>query len=177
MKRFCTLLLGLVGCMAAAVPYVAGAQTSVRGVIGAGGTAAISGSTVLVGTLGQPIIGPAGASNANAWQGFWYTIDVTTTPGSVREEYVTGEASAELSCSPNPFSAATTIRLRLAQSGHVRLTVYNSLGSAVRTLVDGDREAGALAVTLSGFELESGSYIAKLETGTTSRAIRLVVVK
>ncbi len=168
--------LALSLCAVAGITTAAGAQNLVRGVIGAGGTAAISGSTVLVGTLGQPIIGPAGTSNANAWQGFWYTIGVTP-PSAVREDRTTSSTSMAMACSPNPFSTQTTLRVRVPQAGAVRLTLFDALGREVRTLIDGEREAGTLAVLLSGIDLVSGSYVAQLEAPGVHDALRIIVVK
>ncbi|MFO7767345.1 MAG: S8 family serine peptidase [bacterium] len=51
---------------------------------------------------------------------------------------------------PNPFNAATQIRFSLARSAHVELEVRNVRGQRVRTLLSGERPAGAQVVTWDG---------------------------
>ena len=44
---------------------------------------------------------------------------------------------------PNPFNPSTTIRYSMPNAGHLKLSVYNVRGHLVKTLIDGDRPAGA----------------------------------
>ena len=50
----------------------------------------------------------------------------------------------------NPFNPTTDIFFETAAAGHVRLGVYDAAGHLVRTLVDGQREAGHHVVTWDG---------------------------
>jgi endo-1,4-beta-xylanase len=68
---------------------------------------------------------------------------------------------------PNPFNPSTTIRYSLAAPTQVRLKVYNSLGQHIRTLVEGQRDAGTQAVVWDGRDQAnrlagSGAYIYEL---------------
>lgn len=70
---------------------------------------------------------------------------------------------------PNPFNPSTEIAFALPQAGHVSLTVYNVLGQSVRTLVDGDLEAGSHQVTWDGSDSRgsvtaSGIYFYRIQT-------------
>jgi hypothetical protein len=69
---------------------------------------------------------------------------------------------------PNPFNPSTTIGFSLASEGRVTLRVYDAAGRLVRTLVDGQREAGPQSVvwggtTETGERAASGVYFLKME--------------
>jgi hypothetical protein len=89
---------------------------------------------------------------------------------------------------PNPFRLGqqTTIRFAVPEpaSGPTRasLVLYDVLGRQVRTLVDGDVIPGEQAVTWDGVSdaggsVPSGVYIARLESGGSEQAIRILFVR
>lgn len=70
---------------------------------------------------------------------------------------------------PNPFNPETVIPFDLAESGHVRLTVYSTLGQEIRVLIDEPRAIGRHQVRWdgrdrSGREVASGVYLYRFET-------------
>ena len=83
---------------------------------------------------------------------------------------------------PNPFNPTTTIEFSLPVAKNISLTVYNSLGQEVRSLVGEQRySAGSYAVDWdgrdnSGREVASGVYIYTLKFGNfaTSRKMTLI---
>ena len=85
-------------------------------------------------------------------------------------------AAYELDNSPNPFNPGTTIRYSLPVGGEVTLTLYNSAGQRLATLVQGYREAGRYSVQLSGDDLASGVYHYRLvsPSGILSRRTTLL---
>ena len=78
---------------------------------------------------------------------------------------------------PNPFNPVTQISFSIPQSGNVKLTVYNVLGQAAKTLVNEFREAGQYQVTFNAAELSSGMYLYKLETGNYTDIKKMIVLK
>ncbi len=76
---------------------------------------------------------------------------------------------------PNPFNPATVIPFDLAQPAAVTLTVYNTLGQQVATLIDEVVPAGPRTVTFRADDLPSGVYLYRLQAGNTvtSRAMIL----
>ena len=171
-----TRILGTALCAFACTTLAATAQLQVRGVIGAGGAAAVAGTTVVAGTVGQALIGPTTGLGTTAWQGFWYTIDTAPIAG-LEDNAATNDATAALLCSPNPCAAQTTFRIHLTRGGSVRLSLFDALGRHVRTLANGEYEAGSHNVPVSTSELQSGNYVARLEAPGTNHAIRVMVVK
>ncbi len=77
---------------------------------------------------------------------------------------------------PNPFTARTTIRFRLAEAGPMRLRVLDVQGRTVRTLADGNHAAGSHAIPFDARDLPSGTYFYHLDTrrGSQSRPMTLV---
>lgn len=78
---------------------------------------------------------------------------------------------------PNPFNPETVIRFALPVAGNVTLTVYNSLGEVVATLVDQFVEAGAHEVAFNAANLPSGTYIYKLNAGNFTSVKKMLLLK
>jgi hypothetical protein len=66
---------------------------------------------------------------------------------------------------PNPFNPSTTIKYSIPQSSHVRLEVFDLLGSRVAILIDKIQEAGTHQETWTPDNLASGVYLYKIEAG------------
>jgi hypothetical protein len=72
---------------------------------------------------------------------------------------------------PNPFTASTTLRYDLPRAMPVRLVVYDVLGRAVATLVDGMQPAGSHEVRYEpGGGQPAGLYLYVLEAGGRRQA-------
>jgi hypothetical protein len=74
---------------------------------------------------------------------------------------------------PNPFSAKTTIQYQLNEAAPVKLSIYNSTGELITTLVDEQQAAGYYSVDWNtkdhnGKQLENGLFLFKLESGRNS---------
>ena len=78
---------------------------------------------------------------------------------------------------PNPFNPVTTINYSLPKEGHVKLTVYNTIGSMVATLVDETKPAGKFSVKLNGDKLASGIYYYRMESGDYNEAKKFILIK
>ena len=83
---------------------------------------------------------------------------------------------------PNPFNASTQIAYDIAASGPVRLTIYNTLGQPVRTLVDQFQAAGSHQVRWDardqqGAALAAGVYLVRLRYPGGEQTRRLLLLK
>ncbi len=83
---------------------------------------------------------------------------------------------------PNPCNGKTTIRYQLASPGRTTLRIYNTLGQAVKTLVDGDQPAGIYNVNWDGKDCQdrraaAGVYVYRLHAGGYSNTKKMVVLQ
>ncbi|MCX6152514.1 MAG: T9SS type A sorting domain-containing protein [Ignavibacteriales bacterium] len=72
---------------------------------------------------------------------------------------------------PNPFNPNTKIKYSLAFDSRVTLTIYNLLGQKVKTLFNGQQEAGFYTMEWNGTneygqQISSGMYIYRIEAGS-----------
>jgi hypothetical protein len=83
---------------------------------------------------------------------------------------------------PNPFNPSTTIRFDLPEASNIRLVIYDLLGREVVRLVQGYMEAGYQRVvwngrTVSGREVPTGIYIARMMTPEYTKSMKMVLLK
>ena len=83
---------------------------------------------------------------------------------------------------PNPFNLSTTISFYLPGKSDVSLSIYNILGEKVKTLVNGNLDAGNHTVTWdgkneSGSVVASGIYFYKLNAGDNVTIKKMSLLK
>jgi uncharacterized membrane protein YgcG len=78
---------------------------------------------------------------------------------------------------PNPFNPTTTIRYWLPFAGPVSLRVFDTLGREIAALVTAVQSPGEHLVEFDASMLASGIYFARLEGGTHTKTIKLVLTK
>ncbi|MFA5405302.1 MAG: T9SS type A sorting domain-containing protein, partial [Ignavibacteria bacterium] len=106
-----------------------------------------------------------------------YVVDLgnltTITPisGEIPKDYTLSQNY------PNPFNPSTSIDFSLPKAGYISLKVYNSMGKEVKTLTDGNFNAGNYAIGFDATGLSSGIYFYKLQTEGFTATKKMLLVK
>lgn len=107
----------------------------------------------------------------------------------VADEWVGIEESAEMprlfhlhQNYPNPFNANTEITFDIAKAGHVSIDIYSITGQKIRSLYDGNVNAGIHRITWDsktddGQAAASGVYFYKLKADDQVQTRKMVMVK
>jgi hypothetical protein len=78
---------------------------------------------------------------------------------------------------PNPFNPSTKIQYCLPENTMVNLTIYNSIGSEVETLVNTFQGPGIYLIEWHSNNLPSGIYFYKLKTSKFSALKKMLLLK
>jgi hypothetical protein len=78
---------------------------------------------------------------------------------------------------PNPFNPSTKITYSIPIYGFVSLTIYNSLGQAVKTLISENQSAGKYIVDFNAEGLSSSIYYYKLEFENIVETKKIILLK
>ncbi|MDO8549419.1 MAG: T9SS type A sorting domain-containing protein, partial [Ignavibacteria bacterium] len=119
-----------------------------------------------------------GFTNANSpYQALlWFGVPIN--PVDVKE--VGGTLPQEFSISqnyPNPFNPTTKINFSVPRNSLVTLKVYDVLGKEVATLVNGEMNSGNYEVDFNAANLASGLYIYKIQAGSFSSSMKMMLLK
>jgi len=95
---------------------------------------------------------------------------VTGAPVGSPKAVAAAGAQLEVGNSPNPFNPSTNIHYSLQAATHVKLTIFNSLGQVVKSLVDEAQDLGAYSIEWDGRDnygqsAAGGLYFYRLEAG------------
>src|SRR5690606_11187773 len=78
---------------------------------------------------------------------------------------------------PNPFNPSTEIRYQLPENAHVKIEVYDILGSLVSTLINEEMEAGYHSITFNAGSLSSGVYFYQIKSSEFTATKKLILLK
>jgi Peptidase family C25/Propeptide_C25/FlgD Ig-like domain len=115
----------------------------------------------------------------------WFAKEVNThlTVVAVNEdENDIQETTKLLGNFPNPFNPSTQIKFNLAEDSFTELTIYNTKGQKVRTLLQEPLTAGLHDINWNGRNeqnraVSSGVYYLKLKTSNTKLTQKLLLLK
>ena len=78
---------------------------------------------------------------------------------------------------PNPFNPSTKIDFTIPTQSKVKLTVYNSMGELVRTIIDKEIGQGQHSINFDGKNLSSGIYFYRLLAGDNITTRKMMLIK
>jgi hypothetical protein len=78
---------------------------------------------------------------------------------------------------PNPFNPETRIRYSITSAVNVKITVYDVLGNAVKSLLNEKQNAGTYEAVFDASQFSSGVYFYKIEAGTFTDTKRMILIR
>ncbi len=76
---------------------------------------------------------------------------------------------------PNPFNPRTTIRYQLPQQAEVDLSIFNTRGQRIATLVRGKQAPGTYEIAFEAENLASGVYFIRLKAGNFLQIRKMIL--
>ena len=83
---------------------------------------------------------------------------------------------------PNPFNPSTTIKIKVAATEHVKITMFNASGQMIRVLADRIYSPGSYSLIWDakddqGNVLSSGIYYCEMVSKDFKKGIKLLLLK
>lgn len=78
---------------------------------------------------------------------------------------------------PNPFNPSTNISFDIPDASHVKLAIYNILGTEVKVAANEFLSAGKYNVNVDASDLPSGTYFYRLEAGSFTSTKKMILIK
>ena len=130
--------------------------------------------------LDEPIVfGLEACSELADGQGIAINDAIIAMPSVITETLSVDDTAAEstfaVAVYPNPMNDKAKVTYCLPAEGSVTLTVYNTMGNVMETLVNGRQDAGLHQVELDSSQWASGVYYCRLTCGSQVRVIKMVV--
>mgnify|MGYP006292830951 CR=1 FL=1 len=133
--------------------------------------------------VGQALVRVVNLSDTTEFQELMFTA--STQSVRVSDEKIQLSQSFRLHQNyPNPFNPTTTISFEIANTPgiHTRLTIYNSTGQIVATLLNkklspGNHEVNWNAMDQSGNPIPSGIYLIELRSGAARKMSKMMLIR
>jgi len=122
-----------------------------------------------------------GAFGTVNWTADWANFNPKNyTPAPIGIKQISNEIPSVFKLNqnyPNPFNPTTKISFSVPQSGFVSLKVYDLTGREVANLVNNKLEAGTYEYDFDGSKLTSGIYFYRMNTGSYSETLKMMLIK
>jgi hypothetical protein len=118
---------------------------------------------LIVDKTGHILLGGSGESSAEGqWNIVKYKQEDYIPTGSSRKMITTAD-QIQLEFFPNPFRSIATLSYSIPVSGLLTISVYNSLGSQVKTIVNEFRSPGTYRTDFTAGDIPAGLYLIRLQ--------------
>jgi spore coat protein A, manganese oxidase len=87
------------------------------------------------------------------------------------------EELVELVVMPNPFSTYVTLQFNLKEEQRVSIQLYDVKGKLVKTVFDGETQAGVHRISIDGSNMANGAYFCKINISGQQSLRKLVLQK
>ena len=104
-------------------------------------------------------------------------LDTGTSPVIVMDGTIQPEGFQLAQNYPNPFNPTTKISFSLTKQAHTVLTVHNTIGQLIATLIDQNMGAGTYHATFDARELPSGVYFYQIRSGEFTQVKKMMLMK
>ena len=119
----------------------------------------------------------------------WTSSQEFGTPGSINsgflsnnKELITSSRIEIFNNYPNPFNPTTSIRYYLPENSHIKVTIYDLLGSTIKNIADDFRYFGYHkhqwdATNNQGQPVSAGVYLYAIEAGDFRQTKKMILLK
>ncbi|MFN0159210.1 MAG: choice-of-anchor B family protein [Bacteroidota bacterium] len=117
------------------------------------------------------------------YQDDWFIDDVMLSlPASADESQTTPIGFVLYPNYPNPFNPMTTIEFEMPRESWIRISIFNTLGQEIQTLVNEVKTAGRHTVRWNGENnkgggVASGTYFCRFESGGNSFTRKMLLLR
>jgi len=109
-------------------------------------------------------------SNSCSSDTFCQSITIISTSDNPLNVYL-----ASLTLSPNPFSGKTIIQFSIHQNSEVTIELFDLQGKRIKTIAEGNFEAGKQSYLLQKENLASGMYLLYVQTCSGTSVHKLII--
>lgn len=100
-----------------------------------------------------------------------YTVGINPLENEVTSNYFLSQNY------PNPFNPSTNIKFSLPKNGFTKLTIYDSNGKEIQSVLNQDLKQGSYEFNWNASQFPSGVYFYKLEVNGFSEMKKMVLIK
>jgi len=127
--------------------------------------------------LATSVVDSLGVSVISEWI---KSLDPVSTPA--QNPSIPKRLNPSIRATPNPFNLSTTIQYTLAFPSPVDISVFDLQGNLIRTLFEGDRNAGLFSIDWNGKDnkaddVKSGTYVIRAAVGEIENFRKVILVR